>query len=153
MSERIPYKVAPGPYQAMLGLEKALRESSLEGKLIDLVKLRASQMNGCAFCIDKHWKDLRAGGESEMKLYGLDAWREFPGYSDRERAALAWTEAVTRLGDIPDALFEDVRRHFSDVELAELTYAAAMINAWNRIAIPLRPPVGPYRSLKTPERA
>jgi AhpD family alkylhydroperoxidase len=111
------------------------------------VKLRASQMNGCAYCIDMHWKDARAAGESEQRLYGLDAWEESPYYSDRERAALAWTEALTFISDhhVPDAVYEAVRPHFSEKELSDLTWAIAAINAWNRVAIALRSTPGTYK--------
>jgi AhpD family alkylhydroperoxidase len=147
MKERLLYyKVSPGGYKAMMGLEEFLARSSLEAKLIHLVKLRASQMNGCAYCIDMHWKDARAGGEPELRLYGLSAWREYADYTDRERAALAWTESLTRLTDgVPDALYEDVRKHFSEAETADLTYAIATINAWNRIAIATRSVPGLYK--------
>ena len=120
-------KVAPGAYKAMLGLEAYLHESGLELALLHLIKLRASQINGCAYCIDMHWKDLRAIGENEQRLYGLDAWREAPYYTERERAALAWTEAVTRItdGHVPDQVYEEVRQHFSEKELADLTLAVA----------------------------
>jgi AhpD family alkylhydroperoxidase len=140
-------KVAPGAYRAMLGLEQYLHQSGLEQSLLDLVKLRASQVNGCAYCIDMHWKDLRALGESEQRLYGLDAWEESPYYSDRERAALAWTEAVTNIrdGHVRDEVYEDVRKHFSEKELADLTLAVAAINAWNRLAISARTEPGKYQ--------
>jgi AhpD family alkylhydroperoxidase len=140
-------KVAPGVYRAMLGLEHYLHECGLEIPLIHLIKLRASQINGCAYCIDMHWKDLRAVGENEQRLYGLDAWRESPYYTDRERAALAWTEAVTLItgGHVDDAVYEEVRPHFSEKELADLTFAIATINAWNRLAISLRAEPGKYR--------
>src|SRR6266571_2050956 len=107
-------KAARGVVESMLGLEKYLRQSGIDSTLLDLVKLRASQMNGCAYCIDMHWKDLRAAGESEQRLYGLDAWEESPYYSDRERAALAWTEAVTNIreGRVPDEVYEKVQAHF-----------------------------------------
>jgi AhpD family alkylhydroperoxidase len=140
-------KVASGAYKAMLGLERYLHECGLEAKLLHLLKLRASQLNGCAYCIDMHWKDLRAAGESEQRLYGLDAWEESPYYSDRERAALAWTEAVTRLseGHVPEAVYRAVQPHFSEKELADLTVAVATINAWNRLAIAARTPPGTYQ--------
>jgi AhpD family alkylhydroperoxidase len=140
-------KVAPGAYHAMLGLESYLHECGLEPPLLHLVKLRASQVNGCAYCIDMHWKDLRALGENEQRLYGLDAWRESPYYTDRERAALAWTEAVTRVADsqVPDELYETVRPHFNVKELADLTFAIAAINAWNRLAIASRAEAGTYQ--------
>jgi AhpD family alkylhydroperoxidase len=151
MDERIHYtKVAPLAYHAMLGLEKYLRECGLETKLVDLIKLRASQINGCAFCIDMHWKDLRALGESEQKLYGLDAWEESPYYTERERAALAWTEAVTRVSEthVPDEVYDKVRRQFSEKEVADLTLAVATINAWNRLAIAGRMTPGQYQPAK-----
>lgn len=139
--------VAPGGYKALLGLEAYLHESGLEIPLLHLIKLRASQINGCAYCIDMHWKDLRAIGESEQRMYGLDAWRESPYYSDRERAALAWTEAVTRIteGHVPDRVYEEVRPHFTEKELADLTLAVATINVWNRMAISTRAVPGTYQ--------
>jgi AhpD family alkylhydroperoxidase len=155
MESRIAFaKVAPGAYRAMLGLEEYLHQSGLEQSLIDLVKLRASQVNGCAYCIDMHWKDLRALGESEQRLYGLDAWEESPYYSDRERAALAWTEAVTNLrdGHVRDEVYENVRKHFSEKELADLTFAVAAINAWNRLAISARTEAGKYQPAREPVR-
>src|SRR6185312_11280249 len=123
-------KVAPGAYHAMLGLETYLHQSGLEVPLLHLIKLRASQLNGCAYCIDMHWKDARAAGESEQRLYGLDAWREASYYNDRERAALEWTEALTNVtaGHVPDAVYDAVRGHFSDKELSDLTWAVAAIN-------------------------
>jgi len=147
-------KVAPGAYRAMLGLEEYLHQCGLEPSLIDLVKLRASQVNGCAYCIDMHWKDLRALGESEQRLYGLDAWEESPYYSDRERAALAWTEAVTNIrdGHVRDEVYEDVRKHFSEKELADLTLAVAAINAWNRLSISARTEPGKYQPVSEPVR-
>ena len=140
-------KVAPGVYKAMLGLEAYLHESGLEVSLLDLIRLRASQINGCAYCIDMHWKDLRAHGESEQRLYGLDAWRESPYYTDRERAALAWTEAVTLIHEsrVPDSVYEDVRPHFSEKELADLTLAIGSINTWNRLNIAARTVPGGYQ--------
>src|SRR5580704_9781414 len=124
MEERIHYtKVAPLAYHAMLGLEKYLHECGLEEGLLHMVRLRASQINGCAYCLDMHWKDLRAIGETEQRLYSLDAWRECPYYTDRERAALGWTEAVTLVANdhVPDAVYEEVRQHFNEKELADLT--------------------------------
>src|SRR5213079_1836598 len=140
MQPRIDPKIAPGAYQAMGGLETYLHQSGLELSLLLLVKLRASQINGCAYCIDMHWKDLRAAGESEQRLYGLDAWRESPYYTERERAALAWAEAVTNIqqGHAPGEVFEKTRQHFSEKELADLTLAIATINAWNRLVISVR---------------
>jgi len=139
--------VSPGAWKAMLGLETYLHQSGLETKLLDLINLRASQINGCAYCLDMHWKDLRAAGETEQRLYGLDAWRESPYYSDRERAALAWAEAVTLVREthVPDDVFEEVHRHFNDQELADLTLAVVAINGWNRLNIALRTEPGTYQ--------
>jgi AhpD family alkylhydroperoxidase len=147
MNPRLQYDTAaPGVYRAMRALEQYLHKSSLEEPLIHLIKLRASQINGCSYCIDMHWKDLRTLGETEQRLYSLDAWRECPWYSDRERAALAWTEAVTLIARdrVPDAVYESVRRHFTETELADLTLAVATINAWNRLAISARSEPGTY---------
>lgn len=141
MAERIDAsKVNPGAYRAMFGLEQYVRESGLELSLLDLVKVRASQINGCAYCLDIHWKDARARGESEQRLYGLDAWRETSYYTDRERAALAWTEAVTLIAKthVPDDLYEQVRQHFGEEEVVSLTLAVVAINGWNRLAISFR---------------
>jgi AhpD family alkylhydroperoxidase len=151
MESRIAYpKVAPGAYRAMLGLEEYLHQCGLEVTLLNLIKLRASQVNGCAYCIDMHWKDLRAAGEDEQRLYGLDAWEESPYYTDRERAALAWTEAVTNIrdGHVRDEVYEGTRKHFSEKELADLTLAVAAINAWNRLAISARTEPGTYQPIK-----
>jgi AhpD family alkylhydroperoxidase len=151
MNARFNYaKAAPGTYKAMTGLEDYLRDCGLEEALLHLVKLRASQLNGCAYCLDMHWKDLRAAGENEQRLYSLDAWRECPYYTDRERAALAWTEAVTLVtnGHVPDALHDEVRPHFTEKELADLTLAIAAINAWNRLSIAARVVPGTYRPAK-----
>ena len=151
MTPRFNYaKAAPGAYQAMRGLEKYLHECGLEEKLIHLVKLRASQLNGCAYCLDMHWKDLRALGEDEQRLYLLDAWRESPFYTERERAALEWTESLTFVaGDhVPDAVYEAVRGHFSEKELCDLSLAVATINAWNRLSIAARTPPGTYQAAK-----
>jgi AhpD family alkylhydroperoxidase len=144
-------KVAPGAYHAMLGLERYIHECGLERPLLELVKMRASQINGCAYCLDMHSKDARSAGESEQRLYVLNAWREAPFYSARERAALEWTEAVTRLGEhgVPDELFERVHQQFSDKELADLTLAIVAINGWNRLAIALGAEVGSYQPAKS----
>jgi len=145
--ERFDYaEVAPGAYRAMAGLEHYLHESGLEENLLHLIKLRASQINGCAYCLDMHWKDLKSIGETDQRLYELNAWEEGPFYSDRERAALAWTEAVTRVADshVPDEIYEHVRQHFSEKEMADLTLAVAAINAWNRLAISARTTPGTY---------
>ncbi len=146
MKSRISLGVAPGGYQAMLGLEKYLHECGLEEGLLYLIKVRASQLNGCAYCIDMHWKDARALGETEQRLYGLDAWEESPYYTERERAAFRWTESVTRLedGHVPDSVYEAVKPFFSEKELADLTLAVATINAWNRLAISARTIPGGY---------
>jgi AhpD family alkylhydroperoxidase len=148
MEARMNYpKVSPGAYEAMLGLEKYLHQCGLEEPLIHLIKLRASQINGCAYCLDMHWKDLRAIGETEQRLYGLDAWEESPYYTERERAALAWTEAVTRVSEshVPDEVYEKARKQFNEKELADLTVAVATINAWNRLAIAARSVPGLYQ--------
>jgi len=145
---RIDYRrVAPGVIEAMIGLAAYLRKCGLEESLVDLVCLRASQINGCAYCLDMHWKDLVAGGEGEQRLYGLDAWEESPYYSDRERAALAWTEAVTNLhdGHVPDDVYGQARQVFSEKELADLTFAIAAINGWNRLNIAARTVAGSYQ--------
>ncbi|HEY3857781.1 MAG TPA: carboxymuconolactone decarboxylase family protein [Verrucomicrobiae bacterium] len=148
MKSRIEMTVAPGVTQAMMGLEIYLRKSSgLEPSLVELVKMRSSQINGCAFCLDMHSKDARARGETEQRLYCLPAWRETPFYTDRERAALAWTEAVTLIteGHVPDDAFEEARKQFSEVELANLTLAVVTINGWNRFAIAFRGVPGAYK--------
>jgi len=149
--QRFDYgKVAPGAYHAMLGLERYLHECGLEESLLHLIKLRASQLNGCAYCLDMHWKDLKAIGEQDQRLYELDAWEEGPFYSERERAALAWTEAVTRVAEsrVPDHVYSEVRKQFSEKEIADLTFAIATINAWNRLAIAARTVPGTYEPAK-----
>jgi AhpD family alkylhydroperoxidase len=135
-----PYKAAPEAMKAMVALENYVQESGLDHTLIDLVITRASQINGCAYCIHMHTKDARARGETEERLYLLDAWRDSPLYSERERAALAWTEAVTLVSEthVPDAVYDLARQHFSETELVKLTLCVAAINAWNRIAISFR---------------
>ena len=156
MDTRIdPRKAAPEVYRAMLALETAVKATGLESNLLDLVKLRASQINGCAYCIDMHSKDLRAEGESEERLYLLSAWREAPFYSDQERAALAWTEAVTLVADehVPDDVYEEARQHFTDGELAKLTLAIVAINAWNRFGIAFRAAPGHYQPVRHHEEA
>jgi AhpD family alkylhydroperoxidase len=145
---RLDYaKVAPGVYDAMDALDRYLSKCGLDESLLQLVRLRASQVNGCAYCLDMHWKDLRAIGEAEQRLYSLDAWPECPYYSERERAALAWTEAVTLVADghVPDAVHEQARAHFSERELSDLTLAVATINAWNRLSIAARLVPGNYQ--------
>src|SRR5687767_6440092 len=147
MKVRLNYgRVAAGVYDAMDALDQYLGACGLETSLLHLVRLRASQINGCAYCLDMHWKDLRALGESEQRLYSLDAWRECPYYTDRERAALEWTEAVTRIGDhVPDSVYDEARAVLSEKELCDLTLAAAAINAWNRLSIAGRLVPGAYR--------
>jgi AhpD family alkylhydroperoxidase len=122
-------------------------EAGLERPLFELVKIRASQLNGCAYCIDMHTKDARQAGETEQRIYALSAWRETPFFSDRERAALEWTEALTLLAEthVPDEVYEHVSRHFNEAELVALTFAVVVINAWNRLAVSFRPPVGSYQ--------
>ena len=152
MEPRIDFmKVGQGAFNALLGVEKYVHSSGLEPTLLDLIKLRASQINGCAYCIDMHWKDLRAAGETEQRLYGLDAWEESPYYSDRERAALLWTEAVTNVqdGHVPDAVYEQVRKHFTEAELPDLTLAITAINSWNRMNIAARTVPGSYQPAKS----
>jgi AhpD family alkylhydroperoxidase len=149
MNARISYtKADPKALQMLLAVEAHIRTSKLEAKLLHLVKMRASQINRCAFCLDMHSKDARADGESEQRLYSLDAWAETPYYSDRERAALAWTEAVTDLNDghASDSVYEKVRAHFSEDEIVALTLAIAMINSWNRLNVAFRTEAGGYRA-------
>jgi len=134
------YEVAPESIKGLLAVEAYVAQSGLERSLVHLIKVRASLINGCAFCIDMHTRDARAAGETEQRLYGLSAWRECPFYTDRERAALEWADAVTMLtdGHVPDELFERVRRVFKEKDLVDLNMAVVAINAWNRIAIPFR---------------
>lgn len=146
---RVDYaKSLPTGFEAMLALEAAIRESGLEPLLLELVKLRASQLNGCAYCLDMHSKDARARGEDEQRLHVLAAWREAPLYSPRERAALAWCEALTLLpqSGAPDDVFAEVAAQFSPEEIAALTFQVVAINGWNRLAVGLRTPVGDYVS-------
>ena len=140
-------KIAPEAYRAMAGVQSYVENSGLEPALLELMKLRASQINGCAYCIDMHSKDARANGESEQRLYALSAWRETPFFTDRERAALAWTEAVTLIHQThaPDEAYEEVRRRFTEKELVALTMAIVAINGWNRIAIGFRAVPGTYQ--------
>ena len=148
MRVRLNYgKAAPGVYEAMDALDKYLQACGLERTLVFLVQLRVSQINGCAYCLDMHWKDLRAAGESEQRLYSLHAWAECPYYSDRERAALAWADAVTGVSDghVPDAVYGAARAQFNEKELADLTLAIATINAWNRLSIAARLVPGTYQ--------
>lgn len=142
------HKASPAAYHAMMGLETFIRKASkLEPVLLELIKTRASQINGCAFCIDMHTKDARAAGETEQRLYALSAWRETPFFTDRERAALAWTEAVTLVteGHVEDEVFTQAREQFSEEELTNLTLAVITINGWNRFAISFRNVPGIYQ--------
>jgi AhpD family alkylhydroperoxidase len=151
MTQRIDYAQAfPEAIKAMGMMEASLRHSGLEKPLLELVKLRASQLNGCAYCIDMHTKDARAGGETEQRLYGLTAWREAPYFTDRERAALSWTEAITNIqeGHATQAAYDEARKEFDESELVKLTFAITAINTWNRIAIAFRPDVGVYQPEK-----
>jgi AhpD family alkylhydroperoxidase len=137
---------APGVIQAMLGLERQVGESGLDHKLLDLVRMRASQINGCSYCLDMHSKDARLNGETEQRLYGLNAWRETPYYSARECAALEWTEALTLVSEshVPDDVYERVREQFSQDELVHLSLAIVAINGWNRLNIAARTVPGNY---------
>ncbi len=143
-------EVSRPAYQAMLGLEKYIHETSIPPALVHMLKLRASQMNGCAYCLDMHWKDAKVEGESDQRLYGLDAWEEAPYYTDRERAALSFIEALTDIqdGHVPDALYERVRSHWSEKEMVELSMIAVAINGWNRLAIAFRSEAGTYQPPK-----
>ncbi|MBV8778709.1 MAG: carboxymuconolactone decarboxylase family protein [Alphaproteobacteria bacterium] len=134
------YRIAPAGMQALRAVEDYLHQSTLGASLIELVKMRASQINGCAYCLDMHSKALRKGGETEQRIYLLSGWRESPLYSPRERAALAWTDALTRIAETqaPDDVYDEVRRHFDDKEIVDLTTLIGMINLWNRLAISLR---------------
>lgn len=135
-----PYHAAPAMMKAVAALDSVVQSGGLEQSLVELVKTRASQINGCAYCLHIHTRDARAGGESEARLYLLDAWQESSLYTDRERAALAWTEAVTLVAQthVPDDIYDHVHEHFEDEELAKLTLLVTMINVWNRIAISFR---------------
>jgi AhpD family alkylhydroperoxidase len=148
METRLDFtKIAPEGYRAMAALERYVHSSGVEAPLLHLLKMRASQINGCAYCLDMHSKDARALGETEQRLYGLDAWREAPYYTERERAALALTEAITKVteGHVPDAVYMQAKAQFSDQELVALVYAITAINAWNRLAITFRSEPGKYQ--------
>ena len=148
MEQRINYtEQASDALKAMYGLEVYLRHSSIEPNLLHLIKFRVSQINGCAYCLDMHSKDLRAAGETEQRLYMLDAWRESPVYTDRERAALEWAEALTLVteGHVPDEVFQIVKEQFSEKEIIDLTMAVVTINSWNRISIAFRTAPGTYQ--------
>jgi len=148
MEQRIDYKkIAPKSVKGMYELEKYVADSELKDSLIQLVKLRASQINGCAYCIDMHTKDARQAGETEQRLYALSAWEESPFYTEKERAALQWTEVLTRISEngVSDELYESVRKHFTEVDLTALTMAIISINSWNRLAIGFRNIPGSYK--------
>jgi AhpD family alkylhydroperoxidase len=148
MTPRLEYsKTSAGAYQAMIGMEQFVRTCGLEHSLLELVKTRASQLNGCAYCIDMHTKDARAAGETEQRLYALSAWRETPFFTDRERAALEWTEGLTLISQngVPDALYDRVRESFSEEEIVKLSLAIVTINGWNRLAISFRSVPGSYQ--------
>ena len=147
MEPRVDYTKYSDKIRGMFALEQTVRNSGLEHSLIHLVKMRASLINGCAYCIDMHSKEARADGETEQRLYGLGAWRETPYYTDRERAALEWTDTLTQISThhVSDELFERTRQHFSEEELVTLTLAVVAINGWNRIAISMRNVPGSYQ--------
>jgi len=148
-------KIGPEAYRAMEGLETYVRHSGLEPALLDLVRFRASQINGCAYCLDMHSKDARANGESEQRLYALSAWRETPFFTDREQAALEWTEAVTLVSEnhAADEVFERVRQRFNEKELVALTMAIVAINGWNRLCVSFRAVPGDYQPKTQPVTA
>ncbi len=149
MHQRLDYKlVSPDAFKTMLSTERQVHESGLEDSLLELVKIRTSQINGCAWCLDMHTKDARARGETEQRLYLLSSWREAPCYSERERAALAWTEAITQIATqgVSDELYTEARRHFDEKALVDLTLAVIAINGWNRMNVAFRTPVGRYVS-------
>jgi AhpD family alkylhydroperoxidase len=148
MEERHSYsKAAPEGIGILHKLESYIKKAGFEANLVELVKLRASQINGCAYCIDMHTKDARSHGESEQRLYGISTWREAPFYNEREKAALAWTESVTKISEdqVPDEIYDLVKKYFSERELIDLTLAVIAINAWNRLAISFRTPAGSYQ--------
>ncbi len=152
LEQRLDYaRASPGALDAMYALQRYVNQlTNLPQNLLELVRMRASQLNGCAFCLDMHSKDARAAGETEQRLYLLDAWREAPFYSDTERAALAWTEAVTLVSQshVPDEVYQDARRYFSEKQLVDLTLAIVAINGWNRLSISFRHEAGTYQPRK-----
>ena len=148
MTQRLSYaRVAPEAYEAMRALEAYVKSTGLERPLLELIRLRASYVNGCAYCVDMHTKDARAAGETEQRLFAVPVWRETPFFSPRERAGLAWAEAVTELppGGVSDELYHEARSHFSELELVQLTMAVVAINGWNRLAVAFRSDVGGYQ--------
>lgn len=156
MKSRMEYaKAAPGAMEAMYAVEKYARQCGLDHKLLELVKTRASQINGCAYCVDMHTKDARSIGETEQRLYAVAVWREAPFFSEKERAALAWTEAVTLVAQtgVPDEVYAEVREHFGEKELVDLTMAIIAINGWNRLAVSFRAVAGTYQPKQAPAGA
>jgi AhpD family alkylhydroperoxidase len=152
MASRVNYsQVEPEGYRILVSLNQFVQSCGLERPLLELVKIRASQINGCAYCIDMHTKDARLAGESEQRIYALNAWEETSFYSERERAALAWTEAVTLIGEnhVPDGLYRSVSQYFNEKELVDLALAVILINSWNRLAITFRSEPGSYQPHKT----
>ena len=152
MQARLDYtKIAPEVYRSMLGLEKTINSSGLEEILLDLIRLRVSQMNRCAYCIDMHAKDLQARGESQQRIYLLNAWRESPFYTPRERTALAWAESLTRVSGehLSDEMYEEARNQFTEAEIVNLTLAVVSINGWNRLNVAFKIPPGSYQSSAT----
>lgn len=148
MKARLNYAaVAPQALDAMMALENYVHSTSIERPLYELIKIRASQINGCAYCLDMHTKDARKAGETEQRIYALSAWRETPFFTDRERAALEWAEAITLISknEIPDSLYENARRYFSEKELIDLCMAIIAINGWNRLAISFKTVPGSYK--------
>lgn len=148
------YKTLPDGFQAMLGLEKVVHQSGLDEKLLELIKIRSSQINGCAHCLDMHSKDAIAIGESEQRLHVLAAWREAPFYSPKERAALSWCESLALIAQngVPDEVYEELKNLFTPKEIVELTFAIVAINGWNRLAVGLRSDVGGYVSNRKPKK-
>ena len=151
MKSRIEYaQVAPGAVEAMRALEKHVHTCGIDPKLLELIKIRASQINGCAYCLDMHTKDARTQGETEQRIYALNAWRETPFFTEKERAALAWTESVTQvsMSQVPNEVYEIVRQYFDEKEIVNITTAIVAINGWNRFAVSFRSVPGAYQSAK-----
>jgi AhpD family alkylhydroperoxidase len=156
MTQRLSYaRVAPEAYQAMRALEDYVKSTGLERPLLELIRLRASYVNGCAYCVDMHTKDARAAGETEQRLFAVPVWRETPFFTPRERAGLAWAEAVTEMpaGGVSDEVYHEARGHFSESEIVQLTMAVIAINGWNRLAVAFRSDVGGYQPRKRSDGA
>ena len=153
LKQRISLQSVPGAYEVLRRVEEYVHNSGLEPSLLTLAKMRASQINGCAFCLDMHSKEARKLGETEQRLYLLNAWRESPLYTERERAALAWTEALTLISEThaPDEVYEQARAQFSEKELVDLNFCVVAINCWNRLCVPFRVPVGSYKVGEVPK--